>query len=82
MGQSQGVLNSFGACPMVRHALDHDRVQSFSGSGIANSDEAVSTVFVTSESTSRLTCRTSNRIIAFSHAEGFWASLSVRRGRS
>jgi hypothetical protein len=32
MGQSRGVLDSFGACPMVRHALDHDRMQSFSGS--------------------------------------------------
>jgi hypothetical protein len=25
---------------MVRHALDHDRVQSFSGSGVANLDES------------------------------------------
>ena len=62
--------------------LGHDRVQSLAGSGIANSDDAVSSVFVTPESMSELTCRTSNRIIDFSHAEGCWASLSIGRCQS
>ena len=82
MGRAPRIRDSFGACPMVRLRLGHDRVQSLAGSGIANSDDAVSSVFVTPESMSELTCRTSNRIIDFSHAEGSWASLSIGRGQS
>jgi hypothetical protein len=46
MGQGQGVLDSFGACPMVRHALAMTACNR-AGSGIANFGDAVSSVFVT-----------------------------------
>ena len=56
MGQGRGVLDSFGACPMVRHALAMTCVQSLAGSGIANSNDAVCPAFLTPVNMLVLTC--------------------------